>query len=121
MRAARHEPTRQTRETPAARASGMCRAPHCAARAWRLCGARLVRLAQALEDQAVEIEIELHVLCSDLVPRREAERALAPQQEPVDDAPQRFVDGELDLLGRGRAARDEQRAEALARPGLLLG
>src|SRR5262249_55027788 len=82
-------------------------------------GAGLIGVAKALEDQAVELEVELDVLGLDALPAVEAETAIAPQQHAVDDAAEDFAHGLLEPLGRDRPAFDEQRAEPFAGPRAL--
>src|SRR5262249_39845512 len=82
---------------------------------------RLIGEAQALEDHAVEIEVEPDVLVLGALAGMEAETPVAPQQDPVDDAAQDVLHGFLEIGGRDRAGRDQHLAYALAGAVLLPG
>src|SRR5437867_7227354 len=82
---------------------------------------RLVGEAEALEDHAVEVEVEPDVLALGALAGMEAEAPAAPQQNAVDDAPEDILHGLLEIGRRDRAGRDQHLAQALARAVLLAG
>src|SRR5262245_45501920 len=89
-------------------------------RAPRSGGARasaLVRLAEALEDEPIQIEVEADVLAPRPLARHEAERALAPQQQAVEHAPERLAHRALDLVRSRHSRSHEPGAETLPRLG----
>src|SRR5438876_10629316 len=79
---------------------------------------RLVGEAEALEDHAVEIEVEPDVLALGALAGMEAEPSAAPQQDAVDDAPQHVLHRFLEIGGRDGARRDQHLAHTL--PGAVL-
>src|SRR2546426_3180990 len=67
---------------------------------------RLVGEAEALEDHAVEVEVEPDVLALGALAGMEAEPSAAPQQDAVDDAPQHVLHRLLEI-GGGEGARPD--------------
>src|SRR5262245_11187856 len=86
----------------------------------RACGALLVGQAQALEDEAVEVQVERDVLAFRTLAGQEPEAAVTPQDDVVHDAAQHLVHGVRDLLARGLALLHQQLADAALRIRALL-
>src|SRR5262245_718909 len=89
--------------------------------AYSSAGAGFVGLAEAVQDQAVQVQVEAVVRGVHELAGLERERALAPQQEAEDHPTQRLVDGALEIVLSHRAGGHQQTAEPLSGMPALLG